>query len=128
MRRQVLTWPGGAHAFGLGLGGLRAVQDATNAGPQEVMMRLHAGTWRVDDVLAVLREGLVCGAELPRSEASRLVAAMAEEHGAQTLVPLAQIVLGGELTGVPDDPVGEPAGEDRPPENGDSAGSTDLAP
>lgn len=127
----MVSWIGGQHEFALPIGSLRAVQAACDAGPQEVLMRLAGGTWRVDDPLAVLQQGLI-GGGMSRGDAGDLVNRMAELHGLNRIVVTAQIVLSAALIGVEDDPVGETpgekAGQDRAPENGGSAPFTDLAP
>lgn len=129
--RVVLSWVGGEHEFGLSLGGLRAVQTACDAGPQEVLQRLGAGTWWVDDPVEVLRHGLT-GAGMEREAASRLVLRMADLHGLMRLVVTAQLVLSAALVGVADDPVGdepgEATGQNRAPENGGSAVTMPPAP
>ncbi len=127
MHKVTLTWAGGEHEFGLDLGGLRAVQDQTDSGPQEVLQRLLAGTWRVDDPLVILRQGLIrtgCDKQM----ADRLVNNAAESHGLRALVMPAFQVLGAALAGVRDDPVGEAQGEAPPPEDGASAPSTEPEP
>lgn len=115
-----IRWIGGEHDFALDIGALRAVQDACSAGPQEIVGRLLAGTWRVDDPMQVLCHGLIGGGML-KAEAARLVETMANSHGLLRLVPTAQLVLSAALVGVPDDPVGEPEGVNPPPESGSSA-------
>lgn len=123
-----VKWIGGEHDFALDIGALRALQDACNAGPQEIVGRLLAGTWRVDDPLQVMRLGLI-GGGMAKVEASRLVETMADTHGLLRLVPTAQLVLSSALIGVPDDPVGEPQGVNPPPvESGSSAASMPQEP
>lgn len=124
----MIKWVGGEHEFALDIGALRAIQEACNAGPQEIVGRLLAGTWRVDDPLQVLRHGLIGGGML-KIEAARLVENMATTHGLLRLVPIAQLVLSAALVGVPDDPVGEPEGVNPPPqESGSSAASMPPEP
>lgn len=128
MSHQVgLIWGGGEHTFALTIGGLRALQDACNAGPQEVLMRLVNGTWRVDDPLAILRHGLI-GGGMAKDAARDLVNRTAESDGLMAMVTPAQLVLSAALVGVEDDRVGEPMGEAEPPVNGVSATSMDPVP
>lgn len=126
-----IKWVGGEHDFALDIGALRAVQDACNAGPQEIVGRLLAGSWRVDDPLQVLRHGLIGGGML-KAEAARLVENMANTHGLLRLVSTAQLVLSAALVGVPDDPVGDTSGEPDgvalKSESGSSAASTPQEP
>ena len=121
-----LAWAGGEHAFALRLGELRALQDATNAGPEELLQRIRGGRWRVDDVIEVVRWGLI-GGGLDRTEATRLVLRAAEHalaiggDGMLALKPIAMMVLTYALAGPPDDVPGKPEGEAAPLENGVSA-------
>lgn len=121
-----IVWVGGEHDFALDIGGLRAVQDACNAGPQELVSRLVTGTWRVDDPLQIIRHGLI-GGGMMKPEAARLVENMANAHGLLRLVPTAQLIISAALVGVPDDPVGQSSGEEagviQNPESGSSAAS-----
>jgi Phage tail tube protein, GTA-gp10 len=117
-----LDWVGGAHQFVLDLGGLRALQDACNAGPQEVLMRLINQTWRVDDLIEVIRHGLI-GGGMAREDATALVLRMIDLHGLLKLVAVATFVLTSALVGEADDPVGEQQGVAAPPVNGSSAPS-----
>lgn len=124
--RLTLTWPGGEHEFALGIGQLRAVQDATNAGPEELLYRMAGGKWRVDDLIAILRLGLE-GGGMPKAECGPLVLRMVELHGLIAFRETAYRVLGAALIGPGDDPVGEQTGESAPPENGASPASTSSA-
>ena len=110
MRPVDLIWAGGEHSFALDIGGLRAVQDATGRGPMEVYAGLGAGTWRIDDVLSVLRHGLIGGGMAP-NEAKALVSRIAEATPMMTLAMTAQVVIATALVGPADDPVGTPSGE-----------------
>lgn len=125
MARSII-WVGGEHDFALDIGGLRAVQEACSAGPQELVARLVAGTWRVDDPMQIIRHGLI-GGGMTKPEAARLVENMANTHGLLRLVPTAQLVLSVALVGVADDPVGQSSGEGagviQNPASGSSAAS-----
>ncbi|MDI3335864.1 gene transfer agent family protein [Defluviimonas aestuarii] len=123
--RVELTWIGGDHAFALGLGQLRAVQKACDAGPMEVLTALRTGTYRVDYPLSVLRYGLI-GGGMPDAEARTLMDTLGDAHPLGKFVMTAAIVLAAAIVGVEDDPVGEGMGELSPPENGSSAGSTPM--
>lgn len=105
MQRTVLTWAGGEHSFALTIGGLRAVQDATDRGPMEVWSALKTGVWRVDDVLAVLRHGLI-GGGMDEAQAQKLVNRMATSEPLAKLVPTAALVIASALVGPVDDPIG----------------------
>jgi hypothetical protein len=133
MQAVTLDWVGGRHDFALDLGGLRAVQAATDTGPNLVLQRLRFGQWRVDDVISVLEQGLI-RAGMDKAKVLPLVTTTAERHGLQQLVGTAYLVLATALIGPTDDKVGDPEGEPpgaktpAPMENGVSAGSTGPGP
>ena len=118
MRPVDLIWAGGEHGFALDIGGLRAVQDSTNRGPMEIYAALGSGTWRIDDVLAVLRFGLIGGGMAP-GEAKALMVRIVDVTPIGKLVATAHLVIAAALVGPADDPVGgsagEPAGAAAPP-------------
>ncbi len=118
-----LNWPGGEHEFSLNLGALRAIQRSCNAGPQEILQRLQLGTWRIDDVIDVLRFGLE-GGGVAKDEARTLVETVLDRSGLLALVPIAALVMAAALVGEEDDPVGKGSGVSQKPENGGSAPST----
>lgn len=119
-----LTWIGGEHTFALGIGELRALQTATNAGPEELLHRMAAKAWRVDDLVEILRLGLIGGGEIRDPEAGRLVVRLADLHGWIALREPAFRVLARALTGPEDDNPGERPGPTAGPANGGSAPST----
>lgn len=118
-----LNWPGGEHEFSLNLGALRAIQKSCNAGPQEILQRLQLGTWRVDDVIDVLRLGLE-GGGVAKSEARIMVESVLDRSGLLALVPIAALVMASALVGEEGDEVGKESGVSQNPENGDLAPST----
>ncbi|WP_347311364.1 gene transfer agent family protein [Defluviimonas sp. SAOS-178_SWC] len=125
--RVELNWIGGAHVFALGLGELRAVQDACDAGPMQVLNGLRGDHWRVDWPFAVLRHGLI-GGGMPPGEARKLLSELSDSHPVARFLVTATLVLAAAIMGVEDDPVGEPTGELSPPESGSSASSTQEEP
>lgn len=113
MTPLTMAWPGGEHDFALDLGRLRAIQEATNAGPLELLGRFDRGTWRVDDVLAVLSQGLV-GAGMELRAARAVVAQTADHAPLLTLVPTAHALLALALSGPPEEAGKDAAEEDAP--------------
>lgn len=87
-----LTWADGEHTFKLALGQLRELQEKTNAGPLELLKRLHNGTWRIDDPREVVRLGLIGGGAKP-VEALKLVTRYVDERPATEGVMVAQAIL-----------------------------------
>lgn len=119
-----LTWVGGEHAFALKIGQLRALQQACDAGPEQILSRIWAGEWRVDDLAEVIRLGLVGGGDVAAKDAGQLVTGLMEKHPLMQFKPIAQAVLMDALIGDDGDPVGEQTGVETPPESGSSAKST----
>lgn len=121
-----LSWPGGEHAFALRMGELRALQQARDTGPEEVFNRLRTGCWTVDDLLHVIRLGLI-GGGMDKAEAARTVSALMEAHPLIQFKLCAIAILAHSLMGDLEDMPGKPESE-----NGKSAGSsptsTDPAP
>lgn len=129
MKHKRIAWVGGEHDFALRIGELRALQDARDAGPEEILNRLRIGTWRVDDVVQVIRWGLVGGGSKTPAEAAQLVTPLVDMHPLAHFKIVAQAVLFHAMTGPEDDAPGEAEGVETPaPENGGSAGSTGTEP
>ena len=127
MRTVPLNWVGGQDDFALALGHLRAIQTHCDAGPLQIFKRLGDGSWRVDDLFEVIRQGLI-GGGMEARVAGPKVAALMERHPLVDFVLTAQAVLAAALMGEEDDPVGKPEGTTPPPENGGSASSTATEP
>jgi hypothetical protein len=56
-----LIWPGGEHDFRLAIGELRALEQRRDCGCFIILARLYKGECMVDDVIEVLRIGLIGG-------------------------------------------------------------------
>lgn len=67
-----LLWEGGEHKFALPANEVRALEGATDAGLEELLQRMAAGRWRVDDLLNIIRFGLI-GGGMAASKAAPLV-------------------------------------------------------
>lgn len=103
MEPKMLTWPGGEHAFRLGLEHLRALEQRCDAGPEQILARLMTRTWRVADVVDTIRLALE-GGGLSKEEARRLVTARVEDDPIGLAVPTAQAILMLALWGEPETP------------------------
>lgn len=124
-----LTWPGGEHDFRLRLGELRALQESRNAGPEEIFNRFRAGTWHADDMIQVIRWGLVGAEEMSASDAATYVTPLIDLHPLADFKLCSLAVLGASLFGVSDDPPEKPEGEtENSPESGDSPEFTETQP
>ncbi len=119
-----LNWQGGEHDFRLRIGELRALQDATDSGPGQVLARLNSGDWRIDDLLATLRLGLI-GGGLESENAVQLVASVCDDGNLFSLAMTATAALTRSLVGNPDAEPEKPQGES--PEGGTSESFTDGA-
>lgn len=82
----VMTWPGGEHSFVLNIGGLLALQQICDAGPNVILNRLQTGAWNIEDIRSVLRLGLI-GAGMDATKAKHLV------HDCMKSVPLLEFVM-----------------------------------
>lgn len=129
-----LKWADGEHAFRLGIGEIRELQEKCDAGPQHIYRRLSDGTWRLDDIRETLRLGLI-GGGLEPIPALNLIERYVDARPLVENVPPAQAVLGAALVGVKDEPLGEGDGEDEdkgespsPEESSASPTSTATAP
>ena len=124
---QVVTvqWPGGLHAFGLGIAELATIQQKTDCGPEWLLHRINTGQWQVTDLIEVLRNGLI-GGGMAHVEALKLVRNAFDLHPMIGFKIPAQTVLAACLYGPPDDPVGEPLPVGPTPGNDDQtdAGSS----
>jgi hypothetical protein len=129
-----LVWPGGENAFRLGIGELQALQTTTGMGPEHLLGLLQVGSWKVEQLEAILRNGLI-GGGMEKAEATRLIRqTFSRGFGVALFKPACIQIMQAALYGPEDDPVGESSAvlETVPPDlitdDGVSAASTDLAP
>lgn len=122
-----LNWPGGEHMFALRLGELRRMQEACGAGPEEILQRLTAGAWRVDDIIEPIRLGLI-GGGYPQKDAGLLVTRMMEQNPLHVFKLQAMAIVAHSLFGPEDDRPEKSQGETPPSENGDLPTSTEPEP
>ena len=126
MQGVVIQWPGGEHAFRLGLAELETIQQKTDCGPEYLLHRINAGQWHVGDLIEVLRNGLI-GGGMPHVDALKIVRKAFDNHPAILFKVPAQTVLAAFLFGPPDDQPGEdsPAGD--PTQTGSNADAGNSA-
>lgn len=128
-----LKWAGGENDFLLHIKELRALQTATDCGPGLLFKRLGDGDWLVDDLLHVLRLGLI-GGGMPEGEASKLIGDVVDNTPLLSLSTTAYLVLSNALVGEDHDQLGEssPTEEVASPsastKSGDSPDFTKPAP
>lgn len=106
-----LTWGDGDHRFRLAWAQLIELQEATEAGPAMVLKRLMDGSWRVADISATLRLGLIGGGMEPIA-ALKLVRAYCEARPPMESLVFAQAVLSVALLGSPEDEPKKSAAEE----------------
>lgn len=124
MDSLTLTWPGGENEFALRIGELRGLQGATDKGPEELFNALRLGTWRTDDIVQILRWGLM-GGGMSKGDATDAVMRVFDLHPLTEFKLPALAIMAHALLGPMDDPVGEGEGvAETPPENGSSPSST----
>jgi hypothetical protein len=106
-----LQWADGKHTFRLGYGELRELQEKTDAGPNLVLNRLIAGAWMIDDIVEIIRLGLIGGGE-PPLRALSLTDRYVKERPDWTLnSKLAFAIIAAALQGHEDEPVGKAEAE-----------------
>jgi hypothetical protein len=106
-----LPWADGDYSFRLAWGELVQLQEACDAGPLVILSRLGGGSWKVQEIAAVIRLGLIGGGTAP-ADALRLTRDYVEARPPMENTSLAYAVLGAALQGVPDEPPGEAPGEE----------------
>lgn len=108
MQSAVILWPGGEHAFRLGIAELETIQQKTDCGPEHVLLALNSGTWHVTHLVEIIRCGLI-GGGMNHVEALKLVRKTFELHPLIAFKVPCQEILSAALFGPPEDPVGEPS-------------------
>lgn len=106
MDAVVLTWPGGEHAFRLGLAQLEAIQQKTDCGPEHLLRKINVGEWSATELFTVLRLGLI-GGGVEHVAALKIVTGAFEDAALIAFKVPAQAVLAACLYGPPDDQPGE---------------------
>lgn len=127
MEAVTLVWPGGEHRFALRIGELRALQEARDAGPEEILGRIRSGTWRIDDLTQTIRYGLVGGEGMDSAKAAQLITSIIDFHPLAQFRLTAMTILLRAMLGPGDDEVGKPEGAASPRKSGSSPPSTETA-
>ena len=140
-----LFWGAEEHAFDLGIGEWRRIQDRCDAGPGEIYRRLigvasglekgmtlsqaaalgFMGDWRVDDMREVLLQGLI-GGGLPEIDAAKLVRRhVDDERNFRANLALAFAIVKHGLRDFEDAPPGESTGEGASPTSPEASSGSD---
>lgn len=99
-----LTWADGDYVFKLGWSELAKLQEAADAGPYVILNRLVDGSWRVADISATIRLGLIGGGMSP-TDALKKVREYVEDRPPIESLMIAQAVLSAAIVGAPDEDV-----------------------
>lgn len=97
-----LDWADGTYTFRLAWGDLARLQEATDAGPYVLLQRLNDGTWKLGDISAVIRCGLIGGGMEP-AQALKKVRSYVEDRPPMENLLTAQAVLTTGLVGAPEE-------------------------
>lgn len=100
------AWADGDYTFRMGWGELVELQEKTDAGPYVVLRRLYDGTWKMQDIVNVIRLGLIGGGMVP-VDALKLVRTYVEARPPLENITAATAVLAAGLMGADDEPLGE---------------------
>lgn len=94
---ELMVWPGGEHEFKLAaIGQLKALEQSRDSGPFEIYKRLADGTFRMDDILEVVRLGLV-GGGMDSGEARKKVNGALDIAGLDAMRVIAIRILNNTL-------------------------------
>ncbi|WP_436356419.1 gene transfer agent family protein [Brevundimonas sp. CEF1] len=108
------------------IGCVRRLQDACDAGPNHIRMRLLDGTWLEGDLRETLIQGLV-GGGMTQRDAQALIEKWVDPEPKTQFVPLAQAIILAWLVGAEDEDLGEGTGEGESPILSPEAGSASPA-
>lgn len=94
-----MAFGGEERLFRLPIGRLRALQEKTDSGPMELIQRLVAGNWRIDDVREPILQGLIGGGMDSRS-ATQLLLDHFDDLPVLPFVAVAQAIVAASVIGV----------------------------
>jgi hypothetical protein len=110
--RIELEFADGTYGFRLAIGELEELQEKTECGPYNLLRRLLANDWKVDDVRQTIRLGLI-GGGLDPIKSKRLVERYVDQRSEWlNNAMLAQAIVSAALVGAPE----ELPGKDSAPE------------
>lgn len=106
------AWGDGEYKFRLGIGQLRELQEACDAGPAFIASRLRGDTWLMQDVRETIRLGLIGGGMEPQA-ALAMVRKHVDEYPLAQNKLVAWVILQAAVVGVPEEVVGKLMGARR---------------
>lgn len=99
-------WADGHYTFALPIAQLEELQRICDAGPMVIAERLRHGVWKIEDIHATLRLGLIGGGEKPLAALHLVQAYVHNRPWGENVLP-ALAVVNAALFGKPDEPVGK---------------------
>lgn len=121
-----LAWGDGEYRFRLGIGELRQLQEACNAGPPVIAQRLRDGTWMLDDIRETLRLGRI-GAGQTQPQALRDINRFVDSRPLAENALIALAVLLAAIIGPPEEKLGKGRGRKTKATNSPTAVSPSQA-
>jgi hypothetical protein len=116
MNTQITLFFGdGEHLFRFRLGEIEELQAKCDAGPQQVLMRLDSGLWRLADITETIRLGLIGGGMVPQAAHDLVRRYGPPARPALECLLTAKAALMALLVGVADDEPGKSPGPDSAP-------------
>lgn len=99
----LLTFPDGDdYNCRLAWGQIIKIQEARNAGPFAIYMRLHGADWLIEDIREVIRWGLIGGGMDP-VKAKKMILEYIEDRAPFHNLALAQAIIKAGILGPPDE-------------------------
>lgn len=115
MASVTIQWAGGENQFDLMIEQIRGLQQVTDKGPEQLFNALRLGTWLADDVIQIIRWGLIGGGVEP-SEATRMAMNVFELHSLLEIKVTALEVMTHAMIGDLADEVDEAPGKPESPQ------------
>jgi len=102
-----LDFADGTYVFRLAIGELEELQEKTAVGPYALLRRLLSNDWRIEDVIHVIRLGLIGGGKTAE-EARNLTRRYVEQRpNWMSNAMVAQAVVSAALVGAPEEAPGK---------------------
>lgn len=96
-------WADKVYKFALPVDQILELQELTDRGPYELLLRFREGRWRVQDIRHTIRLGLIGGGEISPGQALTLVSRYVDARPYAENVPACLLIMTAATVGVPDD-------------------------
>lgn len=97
-----LEWADDTYHFRLGWGEIAKLQEECDAGPYVILQRLYNGEWKVQDIVNIIRLGLI-GGGLEPAKALKLVNSYVKTRPPMESLVYAQAILSAGCVGAPEE-------------------------